>query len=308
MALQPVEKIWRNGELVGWHEAQTHVLSHAIHYGTSVFEGIRVYETPEGPRTFRLRDHMKRLIDSAHIYSIEFPYDVDALCEASNLTVRENGLKSAYVRPFVFIGYGSIGVMPTADSAIETCIAAFPWGAYLGEEARTKGVRVCVSSWNRAAPNTTPTGAKAGGNYLNSVLVTSEAKKRGYAEGIALDSNNLLSEGAGENLFLVLDGKIYTPPVTASILKGITRDTVMTLARAEGIEVIEQALPREMLYLCDEAFFTGTAAEVTPIQSVDDKPTRANGPGEVSNLIMDRFFGLFEGRTEDKWGWLTPID
>ena len=227
---------------------------------------------------------------------------------ACNKTVLKNGLKSAYLRPIIFIGYGSVGVVPSKDAAIETFVAAYPWGAYLGVDARSKGVDVMVSSWNRAAPNTTPTGAKAGGNYLSSYLISREAKSRGYAEGIALDVHGRLSEGAGENLFLVQNGKIYTPPTTASILKGITRDTVMTIAKDEGIEVVEQALPREMLYLCDEAFFTGTAAEVTPIRSVDDKPVRSNGPGEITSLIMDRFFGLFEGQTQDKWGWLAPLD
>ncbi len=307
MAIQAVEKIWSNGALIPWREAQVHVLSHALHYGTSMFEGIRVYQTGKGPRGFRLRDHVRRLIDSARIYDIEIPYSEDELVEACNATVRENGLGSAYIRPIAFVGYGSIGVVPAKETPVDVHIAAFPWGAYLGEEAREKGVDVCVSSWNRAAPNTTPTGAKAGGNYLSSYLISREAKSRGYAEGIGLDVDGRLSEGAGENLFVIKDGRILTPPAASSILQGITRDSIIKLAHREGLEVVEQPLPREILYLCDEAFFTGTAAEVTPIRSIDDKATRCNGAGPVTKLIMDRFFGLFDGSSPDDWGWLEPV-
>jgi branched-chain amino acid aminotransferase len=256
---------------------------------------------------FRLTDHVKRLVDSARIYSVDLPYSPAELADACKQVLRANKLGSAYLRPVSFIGYGSIGVVPAADTPIDTYIAAFPWGAYLGEEARTKGVDVCVSSWNRMAPNTAPTAAKAGGNYLSSYLISREAKSRGYAEGIGLDVDGRLSEGAGENLFLVKDGKLMTPPASSSILQGITRDSVIRLAKREGLEVVEQALPREMLYLCDEAFFTGTAAEVTPIRSIDDKTTRAAGAGPITRLMMDRFFGLFEGRTQDDWGWLEPV-
>lgn len=308
MAIQAVEHIWANGRLIRWEDAKIHVLSHALHYGTSMFEGIRVYQTHKGPCGFRLREHVRRLIDSARIYDLTLPYTEDALLTACKQIVQVNGLSSAYLRPIAFIGYGSIGVVPSADAPIEVHIAAFPWGAYLGEEAREQGVDVCVSSWNRAAPNTTPTGAKAGGNYLSSYLISREAKSRGYAEGIGLDVDGRLSEGAGENLFLVKDGRLLTPPASSSILQGITRDSIIRLAEREGIAVVEQTLPREMLYLCDEAFFTGTAAEVTPIRSVDDKPTRANGPGPVTRLLMDRFFGLFDGASIDEWGWLDPIN
>lgn len=307
MAINEADFIWRNGELIPWHDAQIHVLSHALHYGTSMFEGIRVYDTPGGPAVFRLTDHIRRLVDSARIYSLALPHSETELIAACKQVVAANKLDSAYIRPIAFIGYGSIGVVPPADATIEVHIAAFSWGAYLGETARQQGVDVCVSSWNRLAPNTTPTGAKAGGNYLSSYLISREAKSRGYAEGIGLDIDGRLSEGAGENLFLVKDGKLMTPPASSSILQGITRDSVIKLAKREGIEVIEQTLPREMLYLCDEAFFTGTAAEVTPIRSVDDKPTRAGGAGPITKLIQDKFFGLFDGTSADDWGWLEPV-
>jgi branched-chain amino acid aminotransferase len=307
MAINEADFIWRNGELINWHDAQTHVLSHGLHYGTSMFEGIRVYETPNGPAVFRLTDHIRRLIDSARIYSLALPFSETELIAASKQVVAANKLDSAYIRPIAFIGYGSIGVVPPADASIEVHIAAFSWGAYLGETARQQGVDVCVSSWNRLAPNTAPTGAKAGGNYLSSYLISREAKSRGYAEGIGLDVEGRLSEGAGENLFLVKDGKLMTPPASSSILQGITRDSIIKLAKREGIEVVEQTMPREMLYLCDEAFFTGTAAEVTPIRSVDDKPTRAGGAGPITKLIQDKFFGLFDGTSADDWGWLEPV-
>lgn len=307
MAINEAKYIWRNGEIIPWADAQVHVLSHALHYGTSMFEGIRVYATPDGPAVFRLREHVRRMIDSARIYALDLPFDEDALVSACKEITAANALESAYIRPIAFIGYGSIGVVPAPDTPIEVMIAAFPWGAYLGETARAQGVDVCVSSWNRMAPNTAPTGAKAGGNYLSSYLISREAKSRGYAEGIGLDVDGRLSEGAGENLFLVHNGKLITPPAASSILQGITRDSVITLAKEEGIEVVEQALPREMLYLCDEAFFTGTAAEITPIRSVDDKPTRAKGAGPITRLIQDRFFGLFDGTTPDRWGWLDYV-
>jgi branched-chain amino acid aminotransferase len=307
MSINTVEHIWRNGALCGWQDAQVHVLSHGLHYGTSFFEGIRVYDTPNGPCGFRLREHIRRLHDSAKIYGLELPYGEDALVDACNEVVAANGLKAAYLRPIAFIGYGSIGVVPAENTPIDVYIAAFPFGAYLGEAAREQGVDVMVSSWNRLAPNTAPTGAKAGGNYLSSYLISKEAKKRGYAEGIGLDVDGRLSEGAGENIFIVKDGRLMTPPASSSILQGITRDSVIRIARDEGIEVVEQAMPREILYLADEIFFTGTAAEVTPVRSVDDRPTRANGRGPVTKLIQDRFFGLFDGSVEDKWNWLELV-
>jgi branched-chain amino acid aminotransferase len=297
-----------NGTLTPWGEAKVHVLSHALHYGTSVFEGIRVYDTPNGPCVFRLTDHIKRLRDSARIYGVDLPFTVEALVAACKEVVRENGLKSAYVRPVAFLGECGMGVVPAAERmSVDVAIAAFPWGAYLGEEGVAKGVDVCVSSWARLAPNTVPTGAKAGGNYLSSYLIGKEARDRGFAEGIGLSVDGRLSEGAGENLFLVKDGRLMTPPAASSILVGITRDTVVRLAEAEGLTVVEQILPREALYLADEVFMTGTAAEITPVRSIDGIATGANGPGPVTKRMMTLFHGLFDGSTKDRFGWLEPV-
>ncbi|MFT3996878.1 MAG: branched-chain amino acid transaminase [Asticcacaulis sp.] len=303
------EKIWFNGELKAWEDTKVHVMTHALHYGTSVFEGVRAYDTPKGPAIFRLKEHTQRLFDSARIYHMPMPFTVDQINEACKETVRVNGLKSAYLRPIAFLGECGMGVTPKPENVrTDVAIAAFPWGAYLGDDGLTKGVDVIVSSWNRAAPNTIPVMAKAGGNYLSSYLIGREARSRGYVEGLGLGVDGRLSEGAGENLFLMMGGKIYTPPVSASILGGITRNTILTLAAAEGIEIIEQDLPREMLYLADEVFMTGTAAEITPIRSIDDIPTRENGPGPITKLLQARFHGLFNGQTEDKWGWLDYVN
>jgi branched-chain amino acid aminotransferase len=302
------DKIWLNGQMIAWEDAKVHVLTHALHYGTSVFEGIRAYDTPNGSVGFRLRDHLVRLEDSARIYGIRIPYTLDQMIQACKDTLTANGLKSAYWRPVAFLGENGLGVTPKGDNIkVDFAVAAFPWGAYLGEEGLSKGVDVCVSSWQRAAPNTIPNAAKMGGNYLSSYLIGKEARGRGYAEGIGLGTDGRLSEGAGENLFLVMNGKLHTPPVAASILGGITRDSIIKLAKADGIEVIEQALPREMMYLADEIFMCGTAAEITPIRSVDDIPTRAAGPGKVTKRLMQLFHGLFNGTTEDRFGWLDPI-
>jgi len=302
------EKIWFNGELKNWEDAKIHVLTHALHYGTGVFEGIRAYDTPRGSVVFRLTEHNQRLLDSARIYHMPMSYSLEQLNQACKDTLTANGLKSAYLRPIAFLGECGLGVTPKADNIrVDVAIAAFPWGAYLGEDGLTKGVDVCVSSWQRLAPNTIPAAAKASGNYLSSYLIGREARTRGYAEGLGLGTDGRLSEGAGENLFVIMNGKLHTPPVASSILGGITRDTVLTLARAEGIEIIEQALPREMLYLANEVFMTGTAAEITPIRSIDDIPTRAGGPGEVTKLLQARFSGLFNGQTEDRWGWLDYV-
>lgn len=303
------EKIWFNGELKAWEDTKVHVMTHALHYGTSVFEGVRAYDTPKGPAIFRLTEHTQRLLDSARIYHMPVPYTLQQLNEACKETLRVNGLKSAYLRPIAFLGECGMGVTPKPENVkVDVAIAAFPWGAYLGDEGLTKGVDVIVSSWNRAAPNTIPVMAKAGGNYLSSYLIGREARSKGYVEGLGLGVDGRLSEGAGENLFLMMGGKIYTPPVSASILGGITRNSVLTLARAEGIEILEQDLPREMLYLADEVFMTGTAAEITPIRSIDDIPTRENGPGPITKLLQERFHGLFNGTTEDRWGWLDYVD
>jgi branched-chain amino acid aminotransferase len=306
MPIRESKYIWFNGEMVPWEKATVHVMTHALHYGSSVFEGIRAYETPRGAAIFRLGEHVRRLFDSCRIYRMEPPFTPDQLFEACRTVVRENGLTNAYIRPLIWRGYGEMGLNPLR-SPVETMVAAMEWGAYLGAEGLENGVDVHVSSWQRMAPNTLPAMAKAGGNYLSSQLIVMEAARNGYAEGIALDVHGWLSEGSGENLFLIRDGVIYTPPVTAALLPGITRDAVMTLARWLGYEVREHNLPREMLYLADELFFTGTAAEVTPIRSVDKLPVGNGKRGPITTAIQKAFFGLFSGETEDRWGWLTLV-
>jgi branched-chain amino acid aminotransferase len=305
--MNETQYIWHNGELKPWHEATTHVLTHALHYGSSVFEGIRVYDRLGEPVGFRMREHVQRLFDSARIYRMEIPWTVDEIYAACCEVVARNGLTSAYLRPIAFRGYGSLGVAPHQPLPIDVSIAAIEWGAYLGEEARENGAKVMVSSWQRVAPNTIPAGAKAGGNYLSGQLISMEAHRLGYDEGIGLATDGTLSEGAGENLFVVKNGVLITPPQAASILAGITRDTVMRLAHAMGYELREQSISRELLYLADELFFTGTAAEITPIASVDDIPVGCGSRGPVTEKIQSAFFGLFDGRTEDSFGWLEPI-
>lgn len=304
--MSPTSLIWHNGRLKPWHEATVHVGAHALHYGSSVFEGERVYATPQGPAYFRLADHTRRLFESARIYEIDIGYSEEAINAACIELIAANAMPSAYVRPIVFRGAGGLGVLPQPGAPVEVAIMALDWGAYLGE-AIEHGADVCVSSWNRPAPNTFPSWAKAGGNYLSSQLIGLEARRGGYAEGIALGSNGLLSEGAGENLFLVRRGVLYTPPSSAGILAGITRDTVMTLARELGYAVEERDLPREALYTSDEVFMTGTAAEITPVRSVDRKAVGSGRPGPVTRALQQAFFGLFDGRTADRWGWLTPV-
>ncbi|WDI31124.1 branched-chain amino acid transaminase [Hyphococcus flavus] len=307
MPIQEAKLIWRNGEMIPWAEATTHVLTHGLHYGTSVFEGMRAYDTKHnGVCIFRNREHIERLFYSARIYNIDMSkYTVDGLMQACKDVVRENGLTSAYIRPVAYLGYGEMGPYSTKVKS-ELAIAAFAWGAYLGEDGLKNGIDVAVSSWRRTAPGTIPAGAKAGGNYLSSRLIGMEARDRGFAEGIGLSHDGTVSEGAGENLFVVLNGRIITPPAAASILSGITRDTAMTLAKKAGHEVIEQSIPREMLYGADEIFLTGTAAEVTPVRSVDKIPV-GKGNRPVTNQIQDAFFGIFSGETKDEWGWLDPI-
>jgi branched-chain amino acid aminotransferase len=309
MTIHASKYIWFNGKQVLWDEARVHVLAHALHYGSSVFEGIRVYPTPDGSMAFRLQAHVERLFDSAKIYRMRIPYAFDDVMAACRATVADNGLDDgAYIRPVVLRGYGEVGLSPKDDHPIDVAIAAWKWGAYLGAEGLEKGVDVCVSSWQRVAPNTMPALAKAGGNYLSSQLISMEARRLGFHEGIALSTDGLVSEGAGENLFVIRDGIIYTPPSSASILTGITRDSVLTLAKLHGLEVRQQAIPREMLYLADEMFFTGTAAEVTPIRSVDRIDIGAGRRGPITETLQSAFFGLFDGRTEDRWGWLDPIE
>ncbi|WP_372018522.1 branched-chain amino acid transaminase [Pseudoxanthomonas sp. 10H] len=299
------EKIWHNGTIKPWAEATTHVMAHAIHYGSSVFEGIRAYDTPRGTAIFRLTDHTRRLFNSAKIYDIAIPYTLDEIDAACRDIVRANGLRAAYLRPVAFRGVGGVGI--AADTPIDVAVAALDFGRYLGAEALEQGIDACVSSWQRFAPNTVPAGAKAGGNYLSGQLVTREARRHGYGEGIALASTGLLSEGAGENLFLVFDGVLHTTPASASILTGITRDSIIRLARDAGIEVVERDIPREYLYLCDELLMCGTAAEITPLRSVDGKPVGEGVPGPVTRRLQQMFFGLFDGSTADTRGWLDYL-
>jgi len=307
MPLKTMKFIWHEGRLVPWEQATVHVLSHALHYGSSVFEGIRVYQTPNGAVGFRLTDHVKRLFHSAKIYRMKIPYSREAITAACREVVRENGLKGAYIRPIAFRGYGELGVAGNIDQPANVSIAAWEWGSYLGEGALEQGVDVCVSSWQRVAPNTVPALAKAGGNYLSSALVTLEARRLGFAEGLALSVDGYVSEGAGENLFLVQNGKLYTPPVAASILSGITRDTVARLAESLGLQVLEQNIPRELLYIADEVFLTGTAAEITPVRSVDKITIGEGKRGPITERLQKLFFGLFDGSTVDRWNWLEPI-
>jgi len=300
-------KAWFNGEIRQFEDCKVHVQSHALHYGSSVFEGIRCYSTPGGPAFFRLDDHLKRLYYSAEIYRIPIRYPFEELRAACIETVRVNGLSSAYVRPIAARGNCGLGLLPRDIDAVDIAILVDSWGAYLGEEGLKNGIRACITSWQRVAPNTIPTGAKAGGNYLSSILIGFEARDRGFDEGIALGHDGLLSEGAGENLFIVKDGRILTPPASASILGGITRDTVFALAADLGFPVTEQTLSREQLYGADEAFFTGTAVEVTPIRQVDHIRIGNGGCGPVTKRIQQAFFGLFDGTTNDKHNWLTAL-
>jgi len=305
MAQTYPDQIWHNGRIKPWAEATVHVMAHALHYGSSVFEGIRSYDTPNGAAIFRLTEHNKRLFNSAKIYDIQIPYTLDEINAACRAVIKANGLSKAYLRPVAYRGLGGFGL--SAETPTDVAVAAWQMGAYLGAGVLEQGIDACVSSWQRFAPNTIPAGAKAGGNYLSGQLVAREARRLGFGEGIALASTGLLSEGAGENLFLVFDGALHTTPVSAALLNGITRNTLITLARANGIEVVERDIPREYLYLCDELFMCGTAAEITPIRSVDGKPVGAGKPGPVTHRMQELFFGLFSGKTEDRWGWLEPV-
>jgi branched-chain amino acid aminotransferase len=309
MPIAEAKHIWYNGKLVPWKDATVHVLAHALHYGSTVFEGVRSYPTAKGPVIFRLTDHTNRLFDSAKIYRMEIPYTHAQINAAIKQVIVGNQLNNgAYIRPFAFRGYGEIGVAPKISPPIDTVIAAFEWGAYLGAEGLENGIDVCVSSWQRLAPNTIPALGKAAGNYLSSQLISMEAKRLGFAEGIGLGVDGSVSEGAGENLFLVRGGVIYTPAVANSILQGITRDSVMHLARAHGFEIREQTIPRELLYLADEMFLTGTAAEVTPVRSVDRITIGAGKRGPITEVIQSAFFGLFSGKTPDTHGWLESCE
>jgi branched-chain amino acid aminotransferase len=301
---ETASKVWHNGKMVDWADANIHVMSHVIHYGSGMFEGIRCYSTPQGPAVFRLREHIARLHDSCKIYRMEPGFSVDELVEACLEVVRVNGFKECYLRPIVFRGYGSFGVNPMPNP-VETYIASWVWGKYLGQEAIEEGVDVCVASWARMHNNTLPPTAKAAGNYLNSQLIKMEAILNGFTEGIALDTTGNVSEGSGENLFLVRGGKLFTPPLSSAVLTGITRDSVIQIARNSGVEVVEQVIPRAWLYIADEVFFTGTAAEITPIRSIDRITIGAGKRGPLTAKLQDEFFAITSGRREAPGDWLT---
>ena len=298
--------VWYNGKLVPWEKATVHVMSHALHYGTSWFEGIRCYETRRGPEIFQFREHVRRLFNSCKIYRTDVPFTPAEIEKAILETIRANSLRRCYIRPLIFRGYGELGVNPLKNP-IDVVILVWEWGRYLGEDGLEQGVDVCVSSWARAAPNTFPTLAKVGGNYINSALINMEATLKGYAEGIALDTNGLVSEGAGENIFVIQDGKISTPPVVSAILPGITRGTLITLARERGYPVIEEQISRERLYIADEVFLTGTAAEVTPVRSVDGIAVGPGRRGPITKRIQEDFFDYVQGKVEDRHGWMTRV-
>lgn len=307
MAFDKSGKIWFNGNFVEWKDANLHVLSHVVHYGSSVFEGIRCYKTKKGPAIFRLREHVQRLKNSGKIYRMEIPFSVNELCQAIIETVKINNLEMCYIRPVSFRGYRELGVYPM-NCPVETVIAAWSWGKYLGEEAIEQGVDVGISSWRRMAPDTMPNMAKTGSNYMNSQLAKMESIVNGYDEGIMLDYQGMVSEGSGENIFVVLDGVLYTPPLSSSLLSGLTRNAIIVLAREMGLEVREEQIPREMLYISDEVFLTGTAAEVTPVRTIDKIQVGEGFRGELTKKIQEAFFAIVNGETENDHGWLTYIE
>ena len=305
MPIQKTDNIWHNGKLIPWDQANIHVMSHVVHYGTSVFEGVRCYDPAGSPAIFRAQEHTQRLLDSAKVYRIPLDYSVDELISGMAEVVKANGVWPCYIRPIVFRGYGELGVH-AMNCPVEVYIANYPWGKYL--HGSGDGVDVCVSSWTRLAPNTLPAMAKAGANYMNSQLIKMEAVVNGYAEGIALDSNGYVSEGSGENVFIVHKGVLQTAPLGNSVLPGITRDSVLQIARDLGIPVVEQGIPREMLYIADEAFFTGTAAEVTPIHSVDKILVGKGVMGPITKTIQQEFFSIVRGEKADRFNWFTPVE
>jgi branched-chain amino acid aminotransferase len=304
MAIEKTGKIWHNGTLINWDEATIHVMSHVVHYGSSVFEGIRCYAPPSGPAIFRAQEHIQRLLDSAKVYRIDLPFTRDEIIQGMLETVGHNGVWPCYVRPIVLRGYGEAGVNPF-KSPTEVYIINYPWGKYLGGE--DDACEACVSSWTRLAPNTLPAMAKSGANYMNSQLIKMEAIVNGYAEGIALDTNGFVSEGSGENVFLVHRGKLITAPLGNSVLPGITRDSILQIARDLNIPIVEQPIPREMLYICDECFFTGTAAEVTPIGAIDKIKVGQGGAGPITRALQKEFYAIVRGETSDRYNWLTPV-
>ncbi len=307
MAFPGTGKIWMNGELVDWADAKIHIASHVVHYGSAVFEGARCYDTRQGPACFRLDAHMRRLIDSARIYRMEPSYDQQTLTAAVVDLIKLNGFKACYIRPLIYRGYDSLGVNPF-PCAVDVSIMLWEWGAYFSQEAIEEGLDVKISTWARNAPNTTPAMAKSVANYANAQLIKMEAITDGYDEGIALDTYGNLSEASGANLFIIREGIIFTPPIGNSVLSGITRDSVITIARDLGFEVREQTMPRETLYIADEVFFVGTAAEVTPIRSVDRVKVGHGRRGPITEAIQQRFFQIVSGEAEDKWGWLQPVN
>jgi branched-chain amino acid aminotransferase len=304
MAIQKTEKIWHNGKLIPWDDAQLHVMSHVVNYGSSVFEGVRCYQLPTGPVIFRAPEHMQRLLDSAKIYRIDVDFTADDLVSGMVALVKNNGVWPCYIRPIVLRGYGEAGVNPF-NSPTEVYICNYPWGKYLGTGG--EGVDVCVSSWTRIAPNTLPAMSKSGANYMNSQLIKMEAIVNGYVEGIALDTNGYVSEGSGENIFVVRNGTLITAPLGNSVLPGITRDSVMRIARELGIPTVEQCIPRELLYIADEVFFSGTAAEVTPIRSVDKISVGKGVVGPITKAIQKEFYAIIRGEKADRFNWLTPV-
>lgn len=305
MPINKVEKIWMNGTLVNWDDAKVHVLSHAMHYGSSWFEGIRCYETKRGSAVFRHEAHLQRLLDSTKMYRTVVPYTVKQLQEAVKETIRANKMKSCYIRPLAYRGYGEVGVFPMG-CPVDVMIAVWNWGTYLGSEALDRGIDVCVSSWNRPAPNTLPTLSKAGGNYLNSQLIKMEAVADGYAEGIALDTAGYISEGSGENIFIVRDGVVFTPPLISAILPGITRSSVFKLMEVAGMRVVEGLIQRETLYVADEVFFTGTAAEITPIRSIDKMNVGDGKPGPITKKLQEMFNDVVRNGN-DTYQWLDFV-
>lgn len=305
--MKPTELIWMNGEFVKWEDATVHVLTHGLHYGTGVFEGIRCYETEQGPAIFRHAEHYERLERSAGLYYMPMPYSSEELRAATKELISRNGLRSCYIRPLAFRGYGTMGLFPL-EAPVDVCIAVWEWGAYLGEEGKSNGVRAKVSSWRRISPDSLVPQAKASGQYLNSILAKIETHKAGYEEAILLDDHGHVCEGSGENVFVVRDGVIHTPPQTASILDGINRRSAIQIARDLGFEVVERDIGRSELYLADEVYLTGTAAELVPVREVDDHPVGDGSPGEITRAVQNAFDDALHGRTERYREWLDPIE
>ncbi|MGH2695775.1 MAG: branched-chain amino acid transaminase [Actinomycetota bacterium] len=307
MPIQPVDKIWMDGKLVDWEDATVHVLTHALHYGTGVFEGIRAYETPEGPGVFRLTDHIKRLFRSAQVYMMDIPYSLEEMVQAAKDTVRASGLKACYVRPIVYRGYGEMGLNPL-NAPINVTVGVWPWGTYLGDDCLENGARLIISSWRRPDPNVLPTGAKATGQYINSGLAKVEAIKGGYDDALMLSPEGTMAEGSGENLFIIRDTTLITPPESAGILMGVTRSSVIKIAHDLGYQVLERKFVRSDIYTADEAFLTGTAAEVTPIREVDDRPIGSGTRGPVTKEIQQTYFSAVKGGLEQYADWVELVD